>query len=208
MNIRNTYNVVSWAVFSLLVFMGLLLTLPLLPYIGNYDIKVVETGSMKPAIRAGSLLFIRDHESYSIGDIITFQKEVATGRLYITHRVVGVEETGFGESVYITQGDANEFRDAEPVHENSVVGKVVWHLPYVGYFFSFARTPFGVALFMALAVSVFAFDWARGLLRRQYRRKIRRMRKTRRGRPTPSGLRVRRESQRPVVGKEIWQRNG
>ena len=98
----------------------------------GYEVKVVKSGSMEPAIPTGAIVVIAGETTatYNVGDVITFGED--TGRaIPITHRVV--EASGAGRSaVYYTKGDANQERDPEPVRGYEVIGKVVFSVPMLG----------------------------------------------------------------------------
>src|SRR3989344_3306207 len=70
---------------------------------------IVQSGSMEPAIKTGSIVISYPSNSYSEGDVVTFSKSVGAKNL-ITHRV---EARFFPDGVdkaptYLTSGDANE----------------------------------------------------------------------------------------------------
>lgn len=107
---------------------------------------VVQTGSMQPTLPVGSLIFSQREAEYGKGDIITFFE----GDKSITHRIVGVKDGDF-----ITQGDANNVADSESVSKEQVVGKTMFHIPYVGVLTHQLRTPQGFLLFFVLPGLVF-----------------------------------------------------
>src|SRR3989344_9540064 len=70
---------------------------------------IVQSGSMEPAIKTGSIVISYPSNSYSEGDVVTFSKSVGAKNL-ITHRI---EARFFPDGVdkaptYLTSGDANE----------------------------------------------------------------------------------------------------
>lgn len=90
---------------------------------------VVISGSMEPAIPAGSLIVVADKDSYASGDIISFNE--AGDKIVTTHRISRIEDTD-GVIRYFTKGDRNEEIDPPPVYFNKVVGKVVIVIPKLG----------------------------------------------------------------------------
>ena len=102
-----------------------------LPKIAGFDTYVVVSGSMEPAIPVGSLVYSKeaDPATLSEGDVIVF-KTKEHGDTPITHRVVS-NDTAKG--IIITKGDANAHEDAEPLMYENVVGRVVAHVPRVGF---------------------------------------------------------------------------
>lgn len=97
---------------------------------------VVQTGSMKPAVPAGSLIIIKQEE-YKTGDIITFRAS-QEAQTVTTHRIIRVSEDGF-----ITKGDANDIFDTSPVSKNSIIGKVIVTIPLLGFLIAFSKTQLG-----------------------------------------------------------------
>lgn len=94
----------------------------LLPNAGSY---VVLSGSMEPAVAAGSLVYVVETGDYEPGDVLTYEHEGRT----ITHRLVGETETGF-----VTKGDANDERDPYRVSRAQVHGEVIASVPVYGRF--------------------------------------------------------------------------
>jgi signal peptidase len=91
----------------------------------------VISGSMRPTLDVGDIVIIAKvpASSVEIGDIIQFRE--AEG-VTTVHRVVDIEESG-GETVFITQGDANGEPDANSVLPDNVVGKAVFDIPKIGW---------------------------------------------------------------------------
>jgi len=92
------------------------------------------TGSMRPSLPPGTIVVTRPVpvDEIGIGSVITFQLESGEGAV-ATHRVVGIASTVTGERSFITQGDANDAADAEPVQPVQIKGAVWYHVPYLGY---------------------------------------------------------------------------
>jgi len=103
---------------------------------------VVVSGSMSPQIDAGDMVVIRavPTDSIRVGDVITFTS-AGVGRT--THRVVEVVDRGNGH-YFRTKGDANENPDPGLVDPSQVVGRVWFHVPYVGYVILFANSKSGI----------------------------------------------------------------
>lgn len=137
------------AVVVLLV--GTRFTLP-----GQYEIKIVRSGSMEPTIMTGSVVLIHPVATYQVGDIITFGADTAT-RIPTTHRIVATEEFN-GHVQFRTKGDANEVEDREPTALKDVIGKTLFAIPYLGYVLDFARQPLGFGLLVGIPAAVIILD--------------------------------------------------
>ena len=119
---------------ALLACLGL--TVPRFVGIQTY---VVVTGSMEPSIPVGSLVYAKPVEpaTLQVGDVIVFYSTNAAsngtaqdGAVPITHRVV---ENHVDKGEIITKGDANESVDMFPAAYINVVGKMLAHVPKLGY---------------------------------------------------------------------------
>jgi signal peptidase len=125
------------------------------PLLG-YQVKVVKSGSMEPAIPVSSIVVIAPSEQYGVGDVVTFGTE-STGRIPVTHRIVEVEGSGAART-YITKGDANEEADMTPVDPSAIIGSVRFSVPYLGYLIEFLRTPLGYALLVGVPAAIIILD--------------------------------------------------
>ena len=105
----------------------LLIVVPRLFQITPY---AVISGSMEPNILVGDLVYAKKTDPHGIerGDVITF---VMNEDLVVaTHRVVEIHKQ---EESFITKGDANDNKDAQPVHFKNVLGTVRFTLPLMGF---------------------------------------------------------------------------
>lgn len=96
---------------------------------------VVMSGSMSPAVETGSLAFINTRVEPSdlhVGDIVAYDN----GGMIITHRIVTIEN-----DMFITKGDANESDDRGKKAGEEIVGKLLYSVPYMGYFVYALQAP-------------------------------------------------------------------
>lgn len=112
----------------------------------------IETGSMEPEIRQGSLVFVRPQSDYEPGSVITFTNQLNPSNpqeYTITHRLVEVmnDENGI---LYQTKGDANEVVDQLPVSKDRVIGEVVFTVPIIGKIIDFIQSREGFLLVVVL----------------------------------------------------------
>ncbi len=92
---------------------------------------VVLSASMGAALPVGSLAFVVPQTEYHVGDVVTF--EIPNSEELLTHRVVRVKGAMDEVRVYETRGDANNAVDDWTLTSGAIVGKVVFHLPFLGY---------------------------------------------------------------------------
>ena len=118
-----------WLVNLFLVLALLLAAAVWLPEAFHMRAYVVKSSSMEPAIRVGSIIYLRPYredEPVCPGDIVSFQ----AGSVMVTHRVVSVNQR---EGTIITKGDANALCDSVPVSQEAIYGKVRFQIPWIGY---------------------------------------------------------------------------
>lgn len=123
---------------------------------------IVLSGSMEPRVKTGSVVLVWPNLTYSIGDIITFSG--STSDQFTTHRIMQVFNDG-GEITYQTQGDANKNPDAIIVPKEKVKGKVIAHLPYVGYAASMSKEPKGFIALVIIPATIVVYEELRTMLR-------------------------------------------
>jgi signal peptidase len=100
---------------------------------------VVGSGSMSPALDAGDIAVITRVSPNAIdeGDIIQFDRSGTT----VIHRVVEVHDDG--SPVFITQGDANDSPDSNPVYPIQIEGRVRFRIPKLGWIAVAIKNLFG-----------------------------------------------------------------
>lgn len=116
----------------------LLIAILALCFLPRLSIKflTVTSASMAPALSVGSVVISVSSAIYHPGEIIVFRNS-AVNELVI-HRVIKQQKNR--NISYLTQGDANNRLDSQPVLASSVVGKVIFSLPFLGYFISWAQS--------------------------------------------------------------------
>lgn len=148
---------IIYNLFSIIVIITALLVLvSVFPITGNYKFFIVQSGSMEPAIKTGSVVIVKPQMEYEEGDIISFQSE-GERKNSITHRIVGVETSG-EEKYFITKGDANNATDTNKVAEEMIIGKVLFAVSYAGYAVAAAKEPLGFALVIVIPAGIIIFE--------------------------------------------------
>ena len=155
------FNIIYCAV---LVFIGLitvLLIISVFPITGNIKFMIVQSGSMEPSIKGGSVVMVKPVEDYKIGDVITFGPYSKT-KLPTTHRIHDIKIVD-GQSVYITKGDANNAPDLREIVEADILGKVLASVPYLGFAVEFVKKPIGFALIIIVPAAIIVSDEIRNI---------------------------------------------
>jgi len=138
----------------------------------EYPLLTVASGSMRPTLEIGELIVVQGILNASDlraalnpeGDIIVFRSPHGEGEL-IVHRAIN-KTTVDGLWYIQTKGDNNPTPDpwsgpdtirlgnANLISEKLLVGKVVGHVPYVGYIPLYVRTPLGMVLLIVLILII------------------------------------------------------
>ena len=128
---------------------------------------VVVSGSMQPAIDVGSIVLTVKAQTYNKGDIVAFENGV---NQVVTHRIVDKATITEG-TFYELKGDANNIPDNDPVNENSVIGKTILVVPYLGNLVQKLKTPNGFVSFV-IAPSALFIIWELWNIKRELEKEI------------------------------------
>ena len=137
--LKKVWSIVSTALVVLMVLCAVFL---MGSRVLGFQIYMVLSGSMEPAISIDDLIIIRAADSFAVGDVVVYQN----GRVPVVHRIVAMD----GEMV-TTRGDANN-TDDDPMDISLVKGKVIAAVPYVGKVVRLLKTPIATVLMIVAAV--------------------------------------------------------
>lgn len=154
--LNKLFKIGYWLLFIFLFLIVGMLLFSMFPIKGNYQIKVVQSGSMEPAIKTGSIVVIKPAESYKIGDVITFGQDTPKVSP-TTHRII---ESRFqdGKPIFRVKGDANEDPDPREIKQSEVLGRVLFSVPIVGYVIDSARKPIGFIILIIIPALIMIYD--------------------------------------------------
>jgi signal peptidase len=133
------------------------------PRLFGWELQVVLSGSMEPTYPVGSLNLVQPLEASEVeaGMPMAFWAP-SDAKVMVTHRVVEVVQLEDG-LYFRTQGDANEDPDPELVPADNVVGRVRWHIPYLGHLVRRLRDRQGFLLLMAVPAGLLVFGEIRNI---------------------------------------------
>jgi signal peptidase I len=139
-----------------ILILGGLLIFSKVPIEGNFEIKIVLSGSMEPSIKTGSVVVVKPVSRYEIGDVVTFGKD-DRDNVPTTHRLIETRIVS-GETRFVTKGDNNDDPDGREITESDIIGKVFLDIPYLGYILDMARKPWGFAVLIGIPALVIISD--------------------------------------------------
>lgn len=142
-----------WLVVALAVFMMIFTIVSVTTFNRNdrdifgYKAYIVNTDSMAATdFKAGDLIFVKEIDASTLqeDDIITFisQDQNSFGEV-VTHKIKALTKDALGNPGFVTYGTTTGHVDDTIVTYPYVMGKYESHLPGVGYFFEFLKTPQG-----------------------------------------------------------------
>ena len=152
----------SWIVSIIL---GIALAgLAFLYFVPGYNLYLVRSESMKPAIHMGDLIITGPMNGLINGEvkpgtIVTYE----TSKELITHRVQAVD----GEAL-VTKGDAAEDADPWPVTMSDVRGVYLFKVPFVGFLTGFIQTKIGWFLSIIIPAALLVGWLAKDILKEAF----------------------------------------
>jgi signal peptidase len=149
-------NLLTYVLYIIVIVFVLFVLSSKIPIPGNYKLLTVMSGSMEPTIKTGSLVVVKPLSFYKIGDIITF-KNIDNPKQTTTHRIIEVKQFD-NLTDYLTKGDANNGPDSDRVDQSRIVGKLFFHISYLGYPLHFARTLPGIIILIIIPGTIIIYD--------------------------------------------------
>ena len=155
------------------VFLGLVLAavavVVVIPRATHGQAMTVLTGSMTPGIPVGSVVVVRpvDPGTLEVGDVATYQKEKDQA-VFVTHRIIEIDSST-RPTTYVFKGDANRGPDLEPIVPDRIIGKVWFHVPYLGTIRDGLKGSGGVTLLVMMLLGGYAVSQVRAGLEEKRR---------------------------------------
>jgi len=145
---------ISWIVVIFLITISVVIIFSSFSKNKSINILTVQSGSMEPNIKLGSVVVVKNSNDYKIRDVITYISDDNSSTT-TTHRINAIEYEDDGSPKYITKGDANNVEDGGKIDKNQVLGKVIFNIPYLGYAIKFVKAPIGLIIFLIIPAIIF-----------------------------------------------------
>lgn len=157
---KKIIKLIYWLVLTIVVVVAGLSAMSVLGIPQGLRTFVVQSGSMEPAIKTGSLVFVKPQSDYQVSDIITAKldtnSDIKNPATTVTHRITDIN-TDDGNISYVTKGDANQSPDMNPRPKDMVIGKVILTLPYLGFPVGFAKTQTGFIIMIVIPATIIIY---------------------------------------------------
>lgn len=119
---------------------------------------VCMSDSMKATdFAAGDVVVVKEVEPSTLvkGDIIAYvSSDAASQGKTITHKIRNIKSLYGAEPTFVTYGTTTGMNDKEDVTYSQVVGKYVFHIPFLGNIFIFLQTILGYTLCVFLPLMI------------------------------------------------------
>ncbi len=136
------------AVYSTIIIFQKIVYKNKIPNFFGYKNFIVLTGSMKPTLNVGDIVFVKETTDIKEQDIISFK----INNTIVTHRIVEIKKED-DKTLYVTKGDANSGNDTELVSIEDVEGKYSFKILWIGNVILFLQKPVVlIILFLILLV--------------------------------------------------------
>ncbi len=148
-------KVINIFTYFIMIFSLSLILIGVVPRLLGYGGYYVSSESMSPAIKKGSLVFVKtvDFEDIEVGDVLTFTREGS--EKWFSHRVIDID---FKEKSFKTKGDHNSVSDPGYISYSSVVGRVEKQIPLVGFISLALSTTVGKVVLVLVYVLYIAVE--------------------------------------------------
>lgn len=153
--LKTIANFFYWFIIIFLILIAVSTTTTSLKIPFNYKLLVVQSGSMEPVIKTGSIVLVKKNRNYSLGEVITFSNN--NKHETITHRIVNKELLD-NEILFTTRGDSNQAPDREQIKERDVLGAIIFTVPYFGYIINFTKTQKGFIFLIVVPATIIIFS--------------------------------------------------
>jgi len=105
---------------------------------------------MAPDYNRGDLVLVRNLNSYRVGEIVAYDHpNIGT----VFHRIIQQVDDRF-----VLKGDNNNWNDSFEASPKQIIGKLWIHIPTIGYFLQYLRTPWIFSIVVTGLVILFYFS--------------------------------------------------
>ena len=122
----------TWKKIGITLTLIILFSIVIYILLGPFPWAVIEDQAMHPAINIGSIVFIKetDFNNLNTGDIAVYEANLNNPLIM---RVISINQES---KTFQTKGDNNpkQLSFENNIQENQLIGKVMFSVPYLGYF--------------------------------------------------------------------------
>lgn len=132
----------------MIILFFLIVLIMLLPKLLGYEMFYVVSPSMEPTIHVDSMIYVKEADPNTLeeGTIIAY----STNGSVVTHRIT---ENDSENRLVHTKGDMNQIEDLRAIEYDEIIGKVVFHVPYLGILGVYLGTLIGKLILIIFGVT-------------------------------------------------------
>ena len=158
-NMRKILKIIEYSFFCVVLLLFLLCVINFLSVKNKLPLSVrlfsVQSGSMAPRVPVGGIVITSKSPSYQKGDIISFLQNNNINNI-VTHRIHSINSQK-NNITYKTKGDANKSPDTDTITNSQIIGKVIFTLPFLGFFTSYTQSLQGLIFFIIIPATVLVY---------------------------------------------------
>jgi signal peptidase I len=148
-------SVLAYITLTLTVLTTTFFMVPLVPVVNQwYQLVVVQSASMEPALKVGSLALYHPAVEYKPNDVVAYRYGDGNDTKIILHRIIEKHTNGNGEVRYVTKGDMLTQDTVSFISAEQVQGKVVTGIPLLGFVISWLQTLHGIAVALFIPLTL------------------------------------------------------
>ncbi len=159
----NPLKIFSGVIYAIIILFVILIAVGTAISSLNLGVKMysVNSGSMAPAIPAGSLVVVKPSQDYQKEEVITFKNEadrsVNNPKITTTHRIYQVNQAA-DQTTYTTKGDFNPQPDFVTTDKELIIGKVLFSIPLLGFPITFTKNIEGLIILIIIPGTIIVYS--------------------------------------------------
>lgn len=159
---KQVKNIIEYTIIFLVIFANAFLIFQSVrnpsktPSIAGKKAFVIISGSMIPEIQIGDVVIINDTNDVKINDVIAFRRDSTV----IVHRIIKQMDVN-GKVMYQTKGDNNNVADSELVEVETIEGKYIGKIPYIGKFLMLLYNNLTIVIVAVIFLLIIRYYWTK-----------------------------------------------
>ena len=151
--VKKVFNIIKNSIMVILIIFCIIILIRAVKYktldIFGLRFYTIMSGSMEPEMYVGDVIITKTEKDINVGDVIAFKGK---NNFVTVHRIVDIVEDNGSEKIYQTKGDNNNANDPFTVNSNTVQGKYIIKVPYLGDVIMFLKQHLIIVIAIVTAI--------------------------------------------------------